>query len=222
MLADVGGEERVQVDVARVLRGDHDGVQADGGAAVVLDGDLGLAVGTQVGGRAVLADLGEAAREAVGQLDGQRHQVRGLVGRVTEHQALVTGALLVQSVVIALDPRLVGRVDALRDVRGLRADGHRHAAGGAVEALGRGVVADVEDLLPYEGGDVGVRAGGHLAGDVDLTGGDQGLDRDARGGVLTQQLVEDGVADLVGDLVGMSFGHGLRGEQAAGHDSPRR
>ena len=60
VFADVGGEQGVQVDVAGVLRGDHDGVQTDRLVAVVLDGDLGLAVGPQVGDGTVLADLGEA------------------------------------------------------------------------------------------------------------------------------------------------------------------
>src|SRR6201999_3824703 len=39
--------------------------------------------------------------------------------------------------------------------------------------------------------------------------------------VLLQQRVENRVADLVGDLVRVALGHGLRGEQATGHaDSP--
>ncbi len=44
-LADVGGEEGVEVDVRRAPRGDDDRVQTDRLVAVVLDGDLGLAVG---------------------------------------------------------------------------------------------------------------------------------------------------------------------------------
>ena len=47
-----------------VLGGDDHGVEADGLVAVVLDGDLGLAVGPQVGDGAVLADLGQPARPA--------------------------------------------------------------------------------------------------------------------------------------------------------------
>ena len=203
-----------------VLRGDDDGVQADGLVAVVLDGDLGLAVGAQVRDGPVLADLGQAAGEPVRQVDRQRHQLGRLVAGVAEHQALVAGALLVQLVLVALDPVLVRGVDALRDVRGLRADGHRDAAGGAVEALLRGVVADVEDLVAHELGDVGVRLGGHLTGDVHQAGGDQGLHGDPGRRVLLEERVEDGVADLVSDLVGVTLGHGLRGEQAAGHIAP--
>ena len=81
------------------------------------------------------------------QRDRQRHQLGGLVAGVAEHQALVAGALLVELVLVALDAVLVRGVDALGDVRGLRADGHRDAAGGAVEALLRGVVADLQDLV---------------------------------------------------------------------------
>ena len=39
-------------------------------------------------------------------------------------------------------------------------------------------------------------------------------------GSSLQERVEDGVADLVSDLVGVALGHGLRGEQATGHIAP--
>ncbi len=206
-LADVGREQRVEVDVRGVLRGDHDRVEADGLVAVVLDGDLGLAVGAQVRDGPVLADLGQAAREPVRDVDRQRHELGGLVAGVAEHQALVAGALLVELVLVALDALLVGGVDALRDVRGLGADGHRHAAGGAVEALLRGVVADLEDLLPDELRDRRVGLRRHLTRDVHETRGDEGLHGDARGRVLGEKCIEDRVADLVSDLVGVALGH---------------
>ncbi len=219
-LADVGSEQRLQVDVGGVLRGDDDRVEADGLVAVVLDGDLRLAVGAQVGDGAVLTDLGQALGQAVRQEDRQRHEGRRLVGGVAEHQALVAGALPVQLVVVALHPGLVRRVDTLRDVRGLRADGHRHAAGGAVEALLGGVVADLQDLAADQVRDVRVGLGRDLAGHMHQAGGDQRLDGDPGGRVLAQKRVENGVADLVSDLVGVTLGHGLRGEQATGHNAP--
>ncbi len=43
-------------------------------------------------------------------------------------------------------------------------------------------------------------------------GGDQGFAGDARGGVVGEDGIENGVADLIGDLIGMPFGHGLRRE----------
>ena len=71
-----------------------------GAVAVVLDGDLGLAVGAQVGHVAVLADLGQPLGEPVRERDRQRHQLGGVVAGVAEHQALVAGALPVERVVV--------------------------------------------------------------------------------------------------------------------------
>lgn len=154
------------------------------------------------------------------EVDRERHQLRRLVAGVAEHQALVAGALPVQLVVIALDAVLVRGVDALGNVRGLRADGHRDAAGSAVEALLGRVVPDVQDLVADEVGDVGVRLRRHLAGHMHQAGGDQRLHGDPGRRVFLEESVEDGVADLVSDLVGVSLGDGFRGEKAAGHIAP--
>ena len=67
------------------------------------------------------------AAQLVRQHDRQRHQLRGLVAGVAEHQALVAGA---------------ARVHAHGDIGRLRLDRVQHAAGLAVEAEGRVGVAD--------------------------------------------------------------------------------
>jgi hypothetical protein len=217
VLADVGREHGVQVDVGGVLGGDDHCVEPHGLVAVVLDGDLGLAVRTQVGQQAGLAGVGEPARQPVGERDGQRQQLGGVGVRVAEHQALVTGALAGDLVLGGLHAALVRGVDALGDVGGLRADRDVHAARGAVEALGRGVVADLEHLVPHERGDVGVGTRRDLARHVHLTGGDERLHRHPAARVLRQQRVEDGVADGVAHLVRVTFGHRLAGEQPPPH-----
>ena len=67
VLLDVGLERGV-VDLLGVLGGEHDGVDADRAVlGVVLDGDLGLAVGSQVVERAVLAHLESAAARGAGR-----------------------------------------------------------------------------------------------------------------------------------------------------------
>ena len=119
--ADVRLEHAVERDVLGVLAGDDHGVERHGAVAVVRDGDLGLAVGAQVGQHAALADRGEALGQAVRQEDRQRHQLGGVVAGVAEHQALVAGALLVERV-DAAGAALEGGVDALGDVRALLAD----------------------------------------------------------------------------------------------------
>ena len=197
--------------------GQHDGVDPHGPVVlVVLDGDLGLAVGPQVVERAVLAHLGEPLGEALGDHDRQRHQHVGVVAGVAEHQALVAGALLVHGVDGA-GAALVAAVDALGDVAGLAADGDHHAAGVAVEALGRRVVADLEDPVADLLLDVDVAGRGDLAGHHHQTGGQQRLDGDPAVRVLLEHGVEHRVADLVGDLVRVTLGHRLRGEKASGH-----
>ena len=91
-----------------MLRGHHDRVDADRAVVlVVLDGDLGLAVGTQVRQRAVLAHRGQALGQSLRDLDRQREQLRGVVAGVAEHQALVARALAVELV--------AGTTDALLD-----------------------------------------------------------------------------------------------------------
>lgn len=186
-LADVGCQQRVEVDVGGVLRGDDDCVEAGGLVTVVLDGDLGLPVRAQVRDGAVLADLGEAAREPVRQVDRERHELGRLVAGVAEHQPLVARTLPVQLVPFftfggTSDPMLVRRVDTLRDVGRLGADGDGDSAGGAVEALLGGVVADLQDLLAHELRDRRVGLGRDLTGDVHEAGGDQRLHGDAGGG----------------------------------------
>ena len=88
------------------------------------------------------------------------------------------------------------------------------AAGGAVEALLRRVVADLEHPVAGDGLDVDVGGGRDLAGDVDLTSGDQRLDGDPALRVFLEQSVEDGVGDRVGDLVRVALSDGFRSEQA--------
>ena len=68
-------------------------------------------------------------------------------------------------------------------------------------------------------GDVDVGGGRDLARDVDLAGRDHRLDGDPAGRVVLDHRVEDRVADLVSDLVRVTLGHGLRGEQTARHGS---
>jgi hypothetical protein len=44
--------------------------------------------------------------------------------------------------------------------------------------------------------------------------GHEGLDRDASARILREHGIENAVADLIADLVGVAFGDGLRGEEA--------
>ena len=134
----------------------------------------------------------------MGQRDGSRHQLGGLVGGIAEHHALVAGA---------------AGVNALRDVARLLVDGRDHGAGVGVEAVEGVVVADGGDDAAHEALEVDVGLGGDFAGDDHQAGGRQGFCGDAAVGILLQAGVQNGVGNLVGNLVGMAFGDGLRGKQ---------
>ena len=123
-------------------------------AAPVLDGDLCLAVGPQVGERAVLADLGQPVREAMRERDRERHQLRRLAAREPEHHSLVAGALLVA---VARVARLERLVDAALDVGALLVDRDERAAGAVVEAVAGVGVADLADRVADDGLELDVR-----------------------------------------------------------------
>ena len=180
---------------------------------------LRLAVGPQVRQHVGLAHLGEPVRDAVRELDRQRHQLLGLVRGVAEHHPLVAGADPVDRVEVAV-LHLERLVDALRDVGRLLVERHDHAARLGVEAVLGARVADVGDRLAHEPRDVDVRRRRDLAGDDDEARRDQRLAGDATLGVVGEDGVEDGVGDLVGDLVRVPLGDRLGAEaERARHSS---
>ena len=178
-----------------VLGGNHDGVDALGLAVDVLDADLALAVGTQEIELAGAPHFAQLANQLVGQHDRQRHQLRGFVAGVAEHQALVAGA---------------AGIDAHGDVGRLALDGVEDAAGLAVEAEAGVGVADVVDHAAHQARHVDVGIGGDFARNHADSGGDQDLAGHAARGIVFQNRVQDGIRNLVRHLVGMSFGNRLR------------
>ena len=221
VLDHVALDRRVVVAIF-VLGGDEHRVDADGSTVLVGDRHLGLAVGPQVGHLPGAAHLAQAHREAVGQPDRQRHEVVVVVAGVAEHHALVARAERVELVFAACAVAVLERdVNSTGDVGALLVQRDQHRAGASVKALGAVVVADVEDRAPRDRRDVNDGARGDLAGDDAQAGREQRLARHARERVLGEDGVEHAVRDLVGDLVGVPFGHRLRGEESAiAHGSP--
>ncbi|VWM24835.1 Uncharacterised protein [Collinsella intestinalis] len=230
MLAHVCLDDVHVLDLGRMLRGDDDGLDGDGLAALVAHGDLGLAVGAQVRQRAIVAHRGEALGQTAGQVMRHGHERGRLVGRVAEHHALVARADEVERVGGAAGLGIKGLVHALRDVGALLVDEVEHAAGVAVKAELGAVVPDAADDLACDVLNVDVGLGANLAGDDHGAGGDEGLAGAAdvlelgglavgrhvalglELGLLGQDGVEHGVGDLVRDLVGMALGDRLGGE----------
>ena len=214
-----GVRDRALGQVLVVLGRDDDRVDADGATVLVGKGHLGLAVGAQALHDALLAHIGQALGQAMRQPDGCGHEVGGVGGCVAEHDALVARTQTVARVTALGAAHLEGLVDAASDIGALPVQGNGHAAGRTVEADTGGVVSDREDLTTHDLGDLDVRLGGHLTGDVDETCCGHRLDSDARAGIRFEQGVEDRIGDTVTDLVGVTFGDGLGREKLLTHRS---
>jgi hypothetical protein len=147
------------------------------------------------------------------QPQGIGHQVGGFVAGIAEHQALVAGADVA-----------AGERDAFMNLDRLVVEAHLHFAGVWIDA-GFGIaVADVAQHLA--GNRFGAVAhlveefladGFELAGDHHQVVGHEGFAGDLGLGLFGQKGIEDGVGNLVGDLVRVAFGNGLGGKQMAAH-----
>ena len=201
-------------DVLGVLSRDDDGVDTlgDNGTTVlgVLNGDLGLGVGAEPGERAVTTSGGHGSVELVGEEEGEGEELGGLVGGITEHDTLVTSTELLESLFV---------VETLSNVRGLLLNGDEQVAGLVIEALGGVVVANVLDSITNDLLVVNVGAGGDLAEDHDHAGLGGSLTGDLGEGVLLEAGIEDGIRDLISDLVGVTLTDrlGLNGAESCQH-----
>jgi hypothetical protein len=191
-------------DLRIVLGGQHNGIDTDHLAVLVAAGDLGLGVRAQPVQGTVLAHLGLALDQTVGEGDGRGHQHAGLVAGIAEHQTLVAGALI-----LGLLP-----VHTLGDIRGLLADDVDHATGiGVVADLGGGV-ADILDHLAHQILQVDPGAGGDFPADDRHAGLDHGFAGHTGQLVLGENGVEHGVGDLISQFVRMAFGYRFGREDA--------
>src|SRR5207249_3190882 len=161
-------------------------------AVAVLDRHLALAVGAEEGEEPRAPRFAEPLPDAVRGVDGEGHVLPGLVAGVAEHHALVACALLLE------EPLALG--DALRDVERLPLDRRHDGAAVAVEAA-LGGVADAADHLLRDLAELDPRLARDLAGDDHEAGLDERLAGDAAVRVFGEQCIEDGVRDLVADLV---------------------
>jgi len=133
------------------------------------------------------------------QVEGGRHVVVGLVGGVAKHHALIAGALFF----------LFLAADALVDVAALLMDGREDTAGVVVELILGFAVANALDGFARHGLQVDVGVGVHLTHDDYLSCGDKRLHSAVSLRIVSQELVEDGIGNLVGHLVRMSFRNGF-------------
>ena len=230
VLDHIGLDDVHVLDGLAVLGRDNHGRDLHGLVVLVAHGDLGLAVGAQVVKGVVLAHGGQALGHAAGQVMGHGHKHGRLVAGIAKHHALVAGAHRVDGIARAAGLGVKGLVDAGGDVGALLVDQVKNAAGIAVKTVLGAVVANAADGLARDLLHVDVGLGAHLAGHDDGTGGGKGLDGAAHVvdvcgnaigshvallgqlGLLGENRVQDGIAHLVADLVGVTLGYTLGGK----------
>lgn len=114
-----------------------------------------------------------------------------LVGSITEHDTLVTGTVVLQITV----------VQTLGDIGRLLLNGNQDVTCLVVETLLRVIVTDLLDGVSDNGLEVNSGLGGDFTENHDHTGLGSGFTGDLGVGVLGQTGVQDGIRDLVTDLV---------------------
>ena len=182
-------------DILGVLGGDDNGVDTLGDwdtiDQLVFAGDLGLSVGTDPLAGSVLTDLGELGSKAGGQVVGERHESLGLIGGVSKHDTLVTGSNVLD----------IDGIDRLGNIGGLLLDGDNDVARLVVESLGRIIVSNVLDGITNDLLVVDRSGGGDLSEDHDHAGLAAGLAGNTRVLVSGDASVQDGIRDLVTELI---------------------
>ena len=102
--------------------------------------------------------------------------------------------------------------NSLGDIGRLLIDGDENGAATTVETHGTRSVADIADGVTNDFLDIHIGLGGNLARHDRHAGTDHGLARHAGVAILLQHCIENRIGNAVCYLVGMTFGHRLRGE----------
>ena len=145
----------------------------------------------------IVADVGQLTHQRMCQVERQRHVIGCLVAGIAEHHTLVTGTLVGLVLLVS--------IHTLGDVAALLVHAVKDAARVGIKLILALGVADFLDHLACRTLQVDVNVGGHLAGDDHLTRRHQRLACHMGIGVKGQELVQNGVTDLVGDFVGMTL-----------------
>ena len=137
------------------------------------------------------------------QVQRERHVRIRVAAGVAEHHALVARTLVLG---------LLAH-HTLVDVRALLVNGAEHPAGISFEHVFAARVADAADHFPSDLLHVQVCVALHLAGKYHLPGGHQCFAGHFAFGIESEEVIDEGITDLIGDLVRMSFAYAFGGEE---------
>ena len=201
----------VQAQILGMLGGDHNRGRADGLAVFVAQRDLAFGIRSQARLRAGMARLSQRLQNAMGKVDGRRHQLIGLGAGITEHNALVARTLVL----------VAGRVHALGDIGGLGVQVDGHVSVFPVKAIL--LVADVlhsgardlfdMGLIDFTFGAHQRRGTAHFARNDNAVGCGQCLAGHTRLWIGGQESIDDGVGYPVANFIWVSLRDGFTGEK---------
>ncbi|MNI39933.1 hypothetical protein D3C73_941290 [compost metagenome] len=200
-------QQLLAFDLARMLGRDHDADQPFRPALLIMgECHLCLAIRPQPGETATLAHLCQPAGQLVGKIDRGRHQAFGFIAGVTVENSLVSGAEI----------RLADHT--LCDIGRLLMQIHEDETPIRIEAQLGIDIADTPDHIARNAGHINRSPRRHLACDMNGVARNQNFGRHARHRILRKMGVENGVRNLVANLVGMTFRHRFCRRVARDHD----
>ena len=184
-------------DIGRMLGRHHHGMDGVRTPVDVANGDLTLGVGAQPSQLAVVTKTRLTFYETMGEINRHRHQGRRFIAGITEHQALITSSLA--KIIVK------GLVDALGNIRRLLVVGHQNGAALVVDAVFGVGIADLLQYISRHLDVINACVGGDLPSQHDETGITEGLSRDSGVLILSEEGIQNGIGDLIGNLIGMAF-----------------
>jgi len=176
--------------------------------AVVLKRHLSFSVGAKIRQNEVFTNFRKPASQFVSKRNRSRHQLRGLVARITYHHPLVAGAYPVYFLVAHFGlPHFEGPVNAPRYIGRLLVNSRYDRAGIAVETVFSPRVADIFYSRSDYLGDIDVHVGRYLPCHDNQSSADQSLAGYPTHRFTSNYRVENTVGDLVREFVWVTLCH---------------
>ena len=132
----------------------------------------------------------------MGKLNGQREVLWGLIGGISEHYSLIASSELLQSFLV---------VQTLSNIRALLLNSDQDIASLVVKSLLRVVVSNILDRIADDLLVVELRLSRDFTEDHDHTSLGGRLAGHLRERIILEAGIENGVGDLISDLVWMAL-----------------
>ncbi len=201
-----------------VLCTDNHGINPHGLIINVFYRHLRFTIGPQVSQRTFFTDSRQTARQGMRHLNGQRHEICRFVTSKTKHNALITGPDTVDFIIgKTAATHFMRLIDPPGDITGLLINAQQHRTGAPIESTrGFSNIANFFDRLADDGSDIDITTGGNFTAYQNQAGCYRCFSRHTGFWVFRQECIQDGIGDLIANLVRMPLGYGFRSKQVTG------